>query len=213
MEDNMYTYDELSEEAKQYAKERYLEEDDIRLNDFNYYVEEYLQEQFPTSFLDYQYSLSYSQGDGFNISGDLSLKDALSVSTVSEDIKQQIEGLYGKYLEYDSNGYNRSGGFFIQLSENDRYGYSMKFENIKYIDDYFDDFYNYSDYDGEYEDFDNLWESTIKPFLLNVLEYMESLDNTLENIGYGSLYEISDEEMSEICSINDWLFDENGVLQ
>lgn len=218
MDEKYYTYNQLSEEAKENAKYNYLN-DDFLNDDFYDSVSDSLSGIFPTSDLKVEYSLSSSQGDGLNIYGQLSLKDALFVSTVSDEIKNKIEMHYKDYLTYGNNGYNRYGGLHIDLSENgSRYTYSYKFMDIKNIEDYYDTFYDYCydpyNYDNEEFDeyFDKLWESSIKPFLINVLEYMESLDKRYEEVGYEYLYEISDEEMEELSDSNNWLYDEDGNL-
>ena len=63
---NVYKYSELNADAQDYAKQQYL---DLpwRNEDFKELVETCLKEDYPNSVLEFQYSLGYGQGDGFNI--------------------------------------------------------------------------------------------------------------------------------------------------
>ena len=65
----VYKYDELSAEAKEKVKQWYLETQDSY--GFTEDVKEDLKCLFGDNDLDVQYQLSYCQGDGFNISGEV----------------------------------------------------------------------------------------------------------------------------------------------
>ena len=58
---NVYKYNELSEEAKEKAKEWYLNDDDTRAYIFQQDCELYLKEAFPSSKLDVEFSLASCQ--------------------------------------------------------------------------------------------------------------------------------------------------------
>lgn len=202
-----YTYNELSEEAKENAKEQYLYDSD-RSYVFYEDIKNYLDEEFPNSELDVQFSLSSRQGDGLNIYGSVAIEDALKISTSSNDIKEKIEE------------FALINGLYIELTENSRYTYSCKFMDIEDINKYSDVFENWSDWlfdpylfddEDEYDTwFENFWNKYAKPFILNVYNQFEELDGKFEKDGYDYLYEISDEEMSDLSDINMWEFDEDG---
>ena len=72
---DVYTYDELSAEAKNKVKDWILS-DDFR----NYELYDILKEDLKALFnadLDVEYSLSYCQGDGLNIYGEISAENFL----------------------------------------------------------------------------------------------------------------------------------------
>ena len=68
----IYTYDELSGEAKEKVKQWYLEGQEADI--FTDICKEDLNNLFGENDLDVQYSLSYCQGDGFNIYGQIKAK-------------------------------------------------------------------------------------------------------------------------------------------
>lgn len=80
---NVYSYSELSDEAKEKAKEDYL-------NDYcrsealtNIYMED-LKNIFPNSDLKIQWSLNGCQGDGVNIYGNLNINDIFNLPNVTD---------------------------------------------------------------------------------------------------------------------------------
>ena len=80
---NVYSYSELSDEAKKKAKEDYL-------NDYcrsealtNIYMED-LKNIFPNSDLKIQWSLNGCQGDGINIYGNLNINDIFNLPNVTD---------------------------------------------------------------------------------------------------------------------------------
>lgn len=66
----VYNFNELSDKAKEKVKEWYLNGQDAEF----FYEDSmaYINELFPNSELDIQFSLGYCQGDGFNIYGEIS---------------------------------------------------------------------------------------------------------------------------------------------
>ena len=77
---NVYDFSELSEDAKEKAKQWYLD-DDFRPSEFTEIYEQDLQNIFPDSELKLQYSLRYCQGDGLNIYGNLDVNNILNLPT------------------------------------------------------------------------------------------------------------------------------------
>lgn len=206
-DENLYTYDELSEEAKEKAKQDYLQFHGEADGDVFYdMIMDNLSEQFPNSDLDVQYSLSYRQGDGLNIYGKVSMNDFMPYFNATDNSKSEML----RYIDYLNDYY---GTAYVKLSENQqRYEYSYKFIDIKNaqyaVDDIISDLQKYEDF----EDIANINEDTIKDFVAQVYEYFQELDRTWENTGYEFFYEISDEEMQEISDANEYEYYEDGRL-
>lgn len=74
----IYNFSELSEDAKDKAKQWYLD-DDFRPSEFTEIYEQDLRNIFPDSELKLQYSLNYCQGDGLNIYGELNVSNVLNL--------------------------------------------------------------------------------------------------------------------------------------
>lgn len=189
---NIYNYNELSDEAKARAKADYLNED-IRTEDFYETKKEELASLFPHSMLDLQFSLASCQGDGANIYGNFALIDFLPYWEASEKEKRTI----AFYIDESIDKY--------KFSENNRYCYSCKFLDKKYIDDFIDEFV-------EELKIKNIKKDIIEKFFNDLLDYFDNLDKTIERQGYDYLYNIADDEFSDLCDANDWKFLEDGTF-
>ena len=189
---NVYNYNELSDEAKARAKSDYLNED-IRVEDFYETQKENLSYLFPHSVLDLQFSLASCQGDGANIYGTFALIDFLPLWNASEKEKRTI----AFYIDESIDKYK-----FI---ENNRYCYSCKFMDKKYINGFIDEFV-------EELKIKNIKKDIIEKFFNDLLEYFDKLDATIERQGYDYLYNIADDEFSDLCDANDWTFLEDGTF-
>jgi hypothetical protein len=188
-----YSYEELDEAAKERVKEWYLE-DEIRVDLFYDDIRMMLDETFPNSKLDAQFSLNYCQGDGLNIYGELNLFDFLDYWDASDKEVRRMRF----YLEYCS--------ITFRFSSNNHYCYSYKFADAKEIDSYvFEDIDNL-----EVHEIRDIDESTIRKFYTDLFDYFEDLDRELEKRGYDYLYDCDDEEVKEACEANDWYFTKEG---
>lgn len=195
---DVYTYDELSDEAKKKVKDEFLRvrqeyEDDV----FSDSCGTMLKELFPNSDLNVQYDLSYSQGDGFNTYGKLRATDLIDVDLG----KYPLNGTSIKPLS-DKNAIKdaceKAGIFDITLENNSRYCYSLA-DRIEL--------------DRTYED--ELSEDEIK--LLDELEkfaqdVMGVFNSQCETDGYDGFYEATDEEVKDWADANDYEFTEDGEL-
>ena len=98
--ETFYNFDELSREAKDYAKQEYFyyfKDSDV----FYDGLKEDLRILFPNSDLDIQFSFSCCQGDGLNIYGTVSKKDILRLIEDHDNIAQFLE--ISKYTEAEIN--------------------------------------------------------------------------------------------------------------
>lgn len=198
--DGVYTYDKLSEEAQENVKQWYLDDPD-RVEFFYDDIVERLAYDYPNSELDVEFDLSYTQGDGLNIYGKFYMGDFLPYFKVSEDKKSLMKS----YID-EISGYEDA---WVKLSENRRYAYSMKFVDKEDTDWLTDELVNYLNDSGRFEIVD---DGLIRDFYTQLFEYLGNLDKELERDGYEYLYEVSDEDMSDICDANGWLFDEDGTM-
>ena len=80
---NVYSYSELSNEAKEKAKEDYLN-DYCRSEALTEIYMEDLKNIFPNSDLKIQWSLNGCQGDGVNIYGNLNINDIFNLPNVTD---------------------------------------------------------------------------------------------------------------------------------
>ena len=191
IEYKVYTYDELSEKAKEKVKGWYLEGREASW--FKEDCELYLSEIFPNSSLQVQFSLGYCQGDGLNIYGDIDLSD------LWEKIKDQFTDKEARFISWALKLY----GSDYTMENNFRYGYCMV-GYWNFVENLIEDM-EYSCIRGiKYdilEKFDNACKS-----------YMEKLCDDFEKSGYDYFYEISDDELSEICAANGYEFTEDGSI-
>lgn len=192
IEKEVYTFNELSKEAKEKVKQWYLEGQEACI--FTDIIVENLNYLFPNSDLKVEYSLNYCQGDGLNIYGKLNIIDMFEKLNISEENKNEILNI----IDYDNN---------LELSKhNNSYGYSLKFKDIKEIDSYIYDICSkeYKEDEKEYK--------IAYDFIYKVLKYMEDLDKDNENAGYNYFYEISEEDLKEICENNNYEFLKDGTI-
>lgn len=190
-EKTVYLFSELSEEAKEKVRNWYLESQDTYI--FSEDCEEELREIFPNSGLDVQYSLSYCQGDGFNIFGNLDIDDFIVYASGYLSSKQI------RLLKFIAKEFS----MYINLPKNPRYGYCYV-GTITFADDIIEDM--------EYAKFRDIPEDDIRHIERVVKEIIEELCKEFEDNGYKYFYEISDEELEEACDANCWEFLEDGSI-
>lgn len=194
---NVYKYEELCEISKEHVKTDYL--DTCRTAcEFSEICENELSDLFPHSSLRVEYSLSHCQGDGLNIYGILDLEDALM--RVMFDMDDEEQYILTKLL--DKNHYT------YRMRQNGRYSYSICDRHF-YIEDLIpenEDDVAFTKFDG------STVMSALAKFNDLVRENLVELCGTFEQMGYEFFYEISDEDMREICEANDWEFTANGMI-
>lgn len=195
---DVYTYDELSDEAKEKVKSWFL---DIRREDdgdvFQDSCMNTLYEVFPNSDVKIEYSLSYSQGDGFNTYGTLSVDDLLNVDLSKYPFKDSnITPLSDK--DAIKAVCEKADVTSIDLPENRRYGYSMA-DRIEVV----------PDYDVELTDEETALLSELEKFAQDVMGFLNSQS---EDWGYDYFYEATDEEVADWANANDYEFTADGEI-
>lgn len=198
---NVFKYEELSENAKEKAKQWYLESQDAEI--FTMMCKHDLETLFPGSTLDVQYSLSCCQGDGFNIYGKVNLQDIFNIlengsaPNIVEDFEPFTEKekrtlrFYNNYCD-------------ISLPENDtRYSYCV----IDYIDLLID-----WEHELEYYCVRNINKETIQKLENAIIRIFSNLCEIYEENGYNYFYEVDEKTLSEYCSENDIEFLEDGSI-
>lgn len=168
---NLYEYNELSEKAKERAKQDFLETRcELDGDMFTEIAMEIVGNYFQfTDGLEIQYSLASCQGDGVNIYGKFDL--------------QNVEGMEWLKLEVDN----------FELKQNYRYCYSLKSQTeTETVDEIISEFERASD--KEIAD----WQvMEIRKMVETVFEKLKKAEREIEKYGYDFFYEVSDEEMAE----------------
>lgn len=205
---NVYTYNELSDEAKEKVKQDYLD-DPVRNDLFYEDCMETIHSLFPQSDLKVQYSLSSCQGDGFNIYGTLDVfnminlirnREKLPISLLNE-IEKDIDAFTNEELEMISQYYNYYCSS-IKIPYNTHYCYSQS-DYIDFADDWKDQLENA---EMEYN------ENIIIKFEDFVKNFFSELNSMFEKDGYEFLYNVSEEEIEDWCEANEYMFLENGII-
>lgn len=199
---DVYKYNELSEEAKEKVKEWYLNgqesyifTDDCKMD---------LENLFGKNNLDVQYSLAYCQGDGFNIYGSI---DAESIFRCLENHNggtqlKKFEDVLTEKEKRTILAYAEECGDIV-LPMNRRYCYSLA--------DYIDIVEEWA-WRLEHADYANINEEALNKFEKLVRGIFVELCRSYEKQGYEFFYEISDEDLEEICEANEYEFLEDGTI-
>ena len=191
----LYTYNELSEEAKETVKEWYLN-DDLRVDLFHEDLKNRLAENYKRSDLKVCFSLSSCQGDGLNIEGKINLYDFLEKWGADEKSKRTIE----HYIDNSFSEYT--------FESNNRYAYSCKFIDRKYIDDTITEFIE----DLKYNCIRGIKTDIVKAFFNDLIDHFEELDEEWEKAGYKYFYDAEESEVKEYCEANNYEFLEDGTF-
>ena len=199
---DVFTYDELSDQAKETAREKVRDRIlQWRGDDSDVFTDSCvttLNELFPNSDLNVQYSLSYCQGDGLNTSGKLKVDDLLNVDLTAYPLNGSgIKPLEDK--EAIKAACEKADVTSLDLPENRRYGYSMA-DRIEVV----------PDYDVELTDGETALLNELEKFAQDV---MGRINNQLEDDGYNWFYEVTDEDIQEEISSQELEFTEDGEIE
>ncbi len=199
---DMFTFDELTDPAKETAREKVRDRilqwrGDV--NDvFTDSCETTLNELFPNSDLKVQYSLSYSQGDGFNTYGKLKVDDLLNVDLSLYPLKDSsIKPLEDK--DAIKAVCDKADVANIDIENNRRYCYSLA-DRIEVV----------PDYDVELTDKETGLLGELETFARDV---MGRINSQFEDYGYEWFYEVSDEDIQEEISSQELEFTEDGEIE
>ena len=185
----VYTFNELSQDAKEVAIKNYRNKMEIHLDFFNDDAVEQIEKAGFYGDIDLQYNLSYSQGDGLSFSCN-GIEESLLLSFFAEILGEGKEKTAKTIIENCS---------FVNTGNNGHYCFASK-NDIEFI---FESYKN--DYSNIY-DIVRKVESKIENL------YMD-LCKDLEKQGYADIeYQRSDEAVTETIIANDWEFLSNGKI-
>ena len=187
----LYSYTELSEKAKERVKEWYLEGQSYMDCIFTFDCIEYLKSLFPHSELDVEYSLNYCQGDGFNIFGKIYLDELL------EQIKDHFTEKELKFFRWAFDHYGSS----YEMKANREYCYC-----ICHLNDFSENLLTYMEDDG----IRNIQTDTLAKFSNLAGKFLKDLCKDFEENGYNFFYEISEEDLTDLCEGSGWLCTADG---
>ena len=198
----VYKYAELTEDAKEKVKAWYLEgrepfifTEDCKMD---------LENLFGENDLDVQYSLGYCQGDGFNIYGKIyaeSIFKCLENHNGGTQLAEFEDVLTEKEKKTILHYAEECGA--IELPMNHRYCYSL----ADYID-----IYDEWETTLVYADYRDINVEVLKKFEKLVREIFETLCASYEKWGYEYFYEISEEDLEEMCEANGYEFLADGTI-
>ena len=172
IEKEVYKFEELNKEAQNriIENERAYWQDDFELC-----IQDFIETNFPDSDLQYQYSLSYCQGDGFNFYGHIDIKDIMkivSLSTSEVEVLNDVEDCSQFKKHYNA-----------------RYCYSMTFNDCFNIDNIL------SDIEQNYNAEPELFKYSFKKYgavLNKILDGLHNFfikeDKNFEELGYDMIY-------------------------
>ena len=193
IEKQIFCFDELKENAKEKVRNWYKE--NFRESwTFSNDIKELLQEDFPNSQLEVEYSLSYCQGDGLNIYGSLAFEDILPLlknSFTEKGVKRLCH-----YLE--------SSVGCIKLPRNESH-YSYCVANRI-------DIANDITYELESMHYRNIDIHLLCKFEKALIKVWTQLCSKYEQMGYEYFYEVEDDEIQEVCDSNEYEFLEDGTF-
>lgn len=202
---NVYTYSELSEEAKEKVKQWYLDDPMRSENFYDIYMED-LRYIFPNSDLKIQYSLSSCQGDGLNIYGKLDVMDIFKVIRDRTYCGDTFKDFWDAMTEHEEKTIRAYYDFLAEniiLPYNDHYCYCVA-KHTDFAEDWIEEL--------KYNQYKNIQVDTIRKIEGLVIEIFEYLAGKYEEYGYKYFYEADEEEVTETCKANGWEFLEDGTF-
>jgi hypothetical protein len=188
---NIYQFNELTEEAKENAIEKYRENNEGDFDFFEDTMKDLLEHHTPFKDLKMSYSLSYSQGDGVSFKGALSLEEILEADLIT---KAEY-----KYLEKQMD---EGRSLEISIEKHDsRYSHEYTMYGQIIFETYPEDHYK------TVEKLQSLEERIEE----NLTEYAREKAREIEKIGYEEIeYINSDEYIIEQIEHNEYEYDEDG---
>lgn len=190
---NIYTYNELTEEAKEKVKQYYLS-DDIRTDLFSEDCINRITELFPNSALKIQYSLNSCQGDGFNIYGEVFFTDLMEI------LKDKFTEKERRFLEW---AFEETGIDSFEMPYNNHYCYCIAFR-LEFMENVLDAL--------EYYGMRNIKEKVLEKMNRETRLFFENLCKEFEDAGYDYFYDVSEDELEDWAEANELEFTEDGEI-
>jgi hypothetical protein len=195
VKEEIYSFDELSDSAKENARQKYLEEF-RESDDFSEMVQEDLTYNFPKSDLQVECSLSGCQGDGLNVYGVFAISDICEYVRLSkgyENLSKQEK----RFLNFLGKS-----DFEVKCDSNNRYTYyTSKVDSVIWN----------IEFELESEYFSNIPYETIEKIAKIFDDRLEEYCRKQEEAGYDFFYKVEDEEIVEIWEANEYEgWDVNG---
>ena len=187
----LYRYSELSDDARERVKQWYLDGQNAGV--FADDCKDWLQYEYGLIDMTVQFSLSYCQGDGLNVYGDVAFWELEKIFKNSEFTEKELKRLEFYYKQvYDA----------IHIPANPRYSYDYS-NRIDFASNWIAELEN----DG-IRDIDKRLISRFESYLKQVFH---NINAELEQRGYDFFYEISESDLSDICDANDYYFTADGT--
>jgi hypothetical protein len=190
---NLYTFNELSEKAKEKVRQDYLS-DEIRTEIFSEDCMNKITELFPNSDLKIQFSLCGCQGDGFNIYGEISFTDLMEI------LKDKFSEEEKKFLKW---AFWETGINSFKMPYNNLYCYC-----IAHRHDFMEKVLDTLEYYG----IRDIKEDVLEKMTREAKLYITKLCKDFEDTGYDFFYHVSDEEIEDWADANGYEFTEDGVI-
>ena len=185
----IYSYSELSEEAKNKVRNDYINNLDSSI--FTEQIIEDLREKRFKNLKPY-YSLNYCQGDGICLYGNIELDEITEglKNIFYKNFKLSDYKALKKLKEYSQISFNHSGRYYHKYSVD--------------IDIYIDGNLSPKSYENHRKVADKL--------IKNIKEWYLDLCDKYEKQGYDFFYGITSDELQEYCNAMGYEFLENGTL-
>ena len=191
----IFKYSELSEKAKEKVKRWYLDGQDADI--FSDMVIADL-ENIGLNNLKPYFSLSYCQGDGLCLYGYIDFDEIEKSDELKKIFYKDFNG-----SDYKAISTLKSYVTKIDFIHSGRYyhKYTVKIDiNTDYI-------YNFEDTETE-----QLIEKAVEKLLTNIDKWYKETCDAYEKRGYEYFYEISEEDLEEVCAFNEYEFFVDGEL-
>ena len=198
---NVYKYNELNTKAQERVMEWYVA--NYRTPElFSEMLADDLEIVFGENYLDVEYSLSNSQGDGLNVYGSISLTQIL-------DEAEQCDWL--TYFDAFRNCFTADEKVLIRryAEDYDTVNIPRNTSNMYHycLADHIDYVYDYMTNVSEDADMDLL--NRVNAALISLFS---EICASYEEWGYEFFYDVNDDTLSEVCEANGWEFTEDGEL-
>lgn len=198
---NVYQYSELSDEAKAKVRSWYIN-DPVRSEELTFLIDQDLKNLFPNSDLTVEWSLTYCQGDGVNVYGDLCFMDLVNM------VQNHLCGdSYKAFENFFTPKEIKTAKFYSEYCGDVK----LPFNLMSYTYCYISQIDLESDFTYEMSHFRNVdldllgkMESYVKMVIKKYCLYWEET-------GYKYLYEPDEEEIEASCEGNEWEFLEDGT--